>query len=99
MVPFLSFFFQAEDGIRAATMTGVQTCALPICGTPRILSKEIQPCLADAGIKPRSGEIARDETRLAEQVGRKAKTCRGAARCAVINVGAARHAVGKGQFT
>src|SRR6266542_2205595 len=27
----LIFFFQAEDGIRAATVTGVQTCALPIC--------------------------------------------------------------------
>src|SRR5207245_6469473 len=25
-----SFFFQAEDGIRDATVTGVQTCALPI---------------------------------------------------------------------
>src|SRR5438094_10651338 len=24
------FFFQAEDGIRDRTMTGVQTCALPI---------------------------------------------------------------------
>src|SRR5438270_2489029 len=24
------FFFQAEDGIRALTVTGVQTCALPI---------------------------------------------------------------------
>src|SRR6266542_2469726 len=24
------FFFQAEDGIRGATVTGVQTCALPI---------------------------------------------------------------------
>src|SRR2546427_4877976 len=28
------FFFQAEDGIRDLTVTGVQTCALPIC-TPR----------------------------------------------------------------
>src|SRR5256886_11485382 len=27
------FFFQAEDGIRDLTVTGVQTCALPICGT------------------------------------------------------------------
>src|SRR6266852_6544568 len=27
--PFV-FFFQAEDGIRDATVTGVQTCALPI---------------------------------------------------------------------
>src|SRR5207245_6069162 len=26
----LVFFFQAEDGIRDATVTGVQTCALPI---------------------------------------------------------------------
>src|SRR2546430_6595888 len=25
-----SFFFQAEDGIRDLTVTGVQTCALPI---------------------------------------------------------------------
>src|SRR5690625_1552553 len=25
-----SFFFQAEDGIRAGHVTGVQTCALPI---------------------------------------------------------------------
>src|SRR5215813_14892796 len=25
------FFFQAEDGIRGADVTGVQTCALPIC--------------------------------------------------------------------
>src|SRR3972149_1817518 len=24
-------FFQAEDGIRDLTVTGVQTCALPIC--------------------------------------------------------------------
>src|SRR2546429_2678081 len=27
-----SFFFQAEDGIRDVAVTGVQTCALPICG-------------------------------------------------------------------
>src|SRR5690625_1114189 len=26
------FFFQAEDGIRAGHVTGVQTCALPIYG-------------------------------------------------------------------
>src|SRR5260221_10877906 len=27
------FFFQAEDGIRDHCVTGVQTCALPICGS------------------------------------------------------------------
>src|SRR5207245_4267744 len=35
--------FQAEDGIRDATVTGVQTCALPIfrggCGAGRIKEK------------------------------------------------------------
>src|SRR6266516_905356 len=30
MLIFGFFFFQAEDGIRARTVTGVQTCALPI---------------------------------------------------------------------
>src|SRR5207245_3799924 len=30
LVLFALFFFQAEDGIRDATVTGVQTCALPI---------------------------------------------------------------------
>src|SRR2546430_7088675 len=29
------FFFQAEDGIRYLTVTGVQTCALPICRAAR----------------------------------------------------------------
>src|SRR6266478_7281497 len=30
----ISFFFQAEDGIRDLTVTGVQTCALPISLRP-----------------------------------------------------------------
>src|SRR5687768_6180099 len=33
------FFFQAEDGIRDVAVTGVQTCALPIC-------RSIQPTIA-----------------------------------------------------
>src|SRR2546428_331210 len=31
----LFFFFQAEDGIRDLIVTGVQTCALPICSGAR----------------------------------------------------------------
>src|SRR2546430_14969386 len=31
---YLFFFFQAEDGIRDLTVTGVQTCALPILPIP-----------------------------------------------------------------
>src|SRR2546430_7175628 len=30
LIHFFFFFFQAEDGIRDLTVTGVQTCALPI---------------------------------------------------------------------
>src|SRR5689334_8187700 len=33
---FFFFFFQAEDGIRDGTVTGVQTCALPIYEDSRI---------------------------------------------------------------
>ena len=33
MVMFF-FFFQAEDGIRDTSVTGVQTCALPIYSRP-----------------------------------------------------------------
>src|SRR5688572_31196011 len=32
---FFFFFFQAEDGIRDLTVTGVQTCALPILSEVR----------------------------------------------------------------
>src|SRR5207245_3263946 len=35
----LFFFFQAEDGIRDATVTGVQTCALPISTTSRFIAR------------------------------------------------------------
>src|SRR5574340_1348097 len=35
-IEFIRFlFFQAEDGIRYLLVTGVQTCALPIAGTPK----------------------------------------------------------------
>src|SRR5207245_3741960 len=36
------FFFQAEDGIRDATVTGVQTCALPI-STSAVATLTISP--------------------------------------------------------
>src|SRR5260370_2268881 len=34
------FFFQAEDGIRDSSVTGVQTCALPIC--PDLLGRVLE---------------------------------------------------------
>src|SRR5215510_16176765 len=42
----LSFFFQAEDGIRDGHVTGVQTCALPISllkGSARPMSNAACP--------------------------------------------------------
>src|SRR5688572_33423126 len=33
-VVIMPVFFQAEDGIRSLTVTGVQTCALPISSAP-----------------------------------------------------------------
>src|SRR5260370_608537 len=35
------FFFQAKDGIRDSSVTGVQTCALPICMAPRKKSRTL----------------------------------------------------------
>src|SRR5258706_11243683 len=34
------FFFQAEDGIRDWSVTGVQTCALPIYAEPQVRRAE-----------------------------------------------------------
>src|SRR5258706_8456272 len=39
---FFFFFFQAEDGIRDWSVTGVQTCALPICGTMKAIWDNIR---------------------------------------------------------
>src|SRR5437762_4694469 len=47
---FFFFFFQAEDGIRDTSVTGVQTCALPIyrCSTEGAAWPEATPTLAPA---------------------------------------------------
>src|SRR2546427_302592 len=49
------FFFQAEDGIRDLTVTGVQTCALPISGAGRTAPA---PDAAEAARRPRGGRAA-----------------------------------------
>src|SRR3989475_7844633 len=37
------FFFKAEDGMRDLTVTGVQTCALPICVAQRVHMQVSRP--------------------------------------------------------
>src|SRR2546426_11237573 len=46
---FLFFFFQAEDGIRDYKVTGVQTCALPICLVALSRRGFTQACLPSRG--------------------------------------------------
>src|SRR5207245_7420957 len=49
------FFFQAEDGIRDATVTGVQTCALPIFhGFEKRMLQESVDALLDNGRRGRA---------------------------------------------
>src|SRR2546429_2354083 len=50
---FMFFFFQAEDGIRDVAVTGVQTCALPICER-RIRHEPEQEALSHDGFSFRS---------------------------------------------
>src|SRR5689334_24526004 len=80
---FFFFFFQAEDGIRDGTVTGVQTCALPISssehqsGTERIAEviakqefKKFNLVLNVQGDEPLVAAAARSEER------RVGKECR-----------------------
>src|SRR2546430_13239945 len=59
------FFFQAEDGIRDLTVTGVQTCALPIClgrGLPAIRAAAARRQFTRMAMaRPRLRDWPRDE--------------------------------------
>src|SRR5437764_8594983 len=52
-----NFFFQAEDGIRDTSVTGVQTCALPICTRA---SSARQPTSSPSGT--RRNRVCRSES-------------------------------------
>src|SRR5690606_41202404 len=51
---FVCFFFQAEDGIRDFHVTGVQTCALPICNRLFVLDVHTEglPYYFEGSIRP-----------------------------------------------
>src|SRR5438093_6500837 len=59
-VMFLFFFFQAEDGIRDWSVTGVQTCALPISVRAEALPDALDhvPARARAGRQGREPALA-----------------------------------------
>src|SRR5688572_7265284 len=68
---FFFFFFQAEDGIRDLTVTGVQTCALPIFAAARTLGVDIDSVCGGRAICGRcqvlvaEGEFAKHGVRSA----------------------------------
>src|SRR5688572_33208033 len=59
------FFFQAEDGIRDLTVTGVQTCALPISlrGSVRSWAPFVSRRREDLGHRRSRGILRRSEER------------------------------------
>src|SRR5437867_10697783 len=63
------FFFQAEDGIRDRTVTGVQTCALPISIVLATLLLTKRPILrAEAQDRPLSQQERREHDRRGEEL-------------------------------
>src|SRR5206468_8319352 len=63
------FFFQAEDGIRDLIVTGVQTCALPICARGSCASSRRPAERREEAHEPRArvGQVARDRVEVREQ--------------------------------
>src|SRR5687768_18576049 len=64
------FFFQAEDGIRGVAVTGVQTCALPICWFGGVSARFATPANSIAFMGALIALLARSEER------RVGKECR-----------------------
>src|SRR5437762_4400120 len=59
---FFFFFFQAEDGIRDTSVTGVQTCALPICTS-------LKPCLIEEAYEVLEAIETGNPDQLEEELG------------------------------
>src|SRR5690349_24060795 len=74
----LFFFFQAEDGIRDLYVTGVQTCALPICSTASSCAATRRPsCTSSAWTsKAPSTRRSRSEEHTSELQSRRDLVCR-----------------------
>src|SRR5688572_32559504 len=65
---FMFFFFQAEDGIRDLTVTGVQTCALPISGCGRFGGCERNVAPLDFAVgSPQQVQFRSEERRVGKE--------------------------------
>src|SRR5256886_10947928 len=66
-ISVLFFFFQAEDGIRDLTVTGVQTCALPIW-PGKVFLKIISKMFVDLGLTTtRLHEFSSERSRIVSE--------------------------------
>src|SRR2546422_2349296 len=83
------FFFQAEDGIRDVAVTGVQTCALPICRLPRrhVYITTITAPPSASGTQPPSKTLRRLADRKVRSINRKGRISAAAARSEERRVG------------
>src|SRR5207253_3991870 len=72
-LPLFDFFFQAEDGIRDGHVTGVQTCALPICRgrTSPVPSRPSSPPRSWCGMPSTGGPRSPSGCTPAEPRGRR----------------------------
>src|SRR2546425_4155005 len=68
------FFFQAEDGIRDKLVTGVQTCALPICGIRWPASASAWTPRWRARCSPRTGSRASQARSEERRVGKECRS-------------------------
>src|SRR2546430_13313395 len=75
MIYSVFFFFQAEDGIRDLTVTGVQTCALPISDVgPRLLNRTLSS--AAPLLKHPAQRLVRSEEHTSELQSQSNLVCR-----------------------
>src|SRR2546430_13163493 len=73
------FFFQAEDGIRDLTVTGVQTCALPISAPraeDRVPRARRRPRGPSRRVRCRAGPGTRSEEHTSELQSQSNLVCR-----------------------
>src|SRR5256885_16225527 len=85
------FFFQAEDGIRDYKVTGVQTCALPICYDLLVQAMSgLMSITGRADSEPGGGPLRVGVAVIDLFTGMYATT-------AILGAGEARHHTGRGQ--
>src|SRR5258708_22677292 len=83
----ICFFFQAEDGIRDDLVTGVQTCALPICRITPLAGGMMMGDSGRTSVSSRRARARGSHWRLAAGLASVALTGSGLAACGTSSAG------------